>query len=526
MKQVRTRRFWIWLGLLFGAQAAVVALCGLLLRLALPADERAAFDAMAQAAAPVLLYAALVLLAVCGLVVNALLERYPVALQRLSGQARVLLTSEAAHPVQATGAPEIEELAAIIDRLGNRWQDATRASAARSAAENQRLREERDRLAALMSDLVEGVIVCNADGRVLLYNQRAAELLARAAPPTEASYAPLGLGRSVFGLFDRDQVVAVLEGIQQELERGTARPHGRFAAPAAFGALRVRIAPFLTETRALAGLVFALDDAGAAPPQVNNDGSTVTAAAENGPAPASPERIEAQPSAQAGAVPKIEARPEFYDFDLFESSEAASELAERPLASLSYTAFDTETTGLQPSAGDEIISIGAVRIVNGRLLRRVVFDQLVDPRRPIGRASLRVHGIDAAALAGAPPIEQVLPRFRRFCEDAVLVGHNAAFDLRFFELKQGSSGVRFDQPVLDTLLLAALVHPHHDSHDLDALAARLGVSVVGRHTALGDALVTGEIFLRLLPLLAEHGIVTLGQALEASRATYLARLQY
>jgi DNA polymerase-3 subunit epsilon len=272
--------------------------------------------------------------------------------------------------------------------------------------------------------------------------------------------------------------------------------------------------------------VFALDDAGAAPPQVNNDGSTVTAAAENGPAPASPERIEAQPSAQAGAVPKIEARPEFYDFDLFESSEAASELAERPLASLSYTAFDTETTGLQPSAGDEIISIGAVRIVNGRLLRREVFDQLVDPRRPIGRASLRVHGIDAAALAGAPPIEQVLPRFRRFCEDAVLVGHNAAFDLRFFELKQGSSGVRFDQPVLDTLLLAALVHPHHDSHDLDALAARLGVSVVGRHTALGDALVTGEIFLRLLPLLAEHGIVTLGQALEASRATYLARLQY
>jgi DNA polymerase-3 subunit epsilon len=221
-----------------------------------------------------------------------------------------------------------------------------------------------------------------------------------------------------------------------------------------------------------------------------------------------------------------ESRPEYYDFDLFRYADKAPGLAERSLADLHYTVFDTETTGLEPSAGDEIISLGAVRIVNGRLLKREVFEQLVDPRRPVSKASARIHGIEAKALAGQPAIGEVLPQFHRFCEDTVLVAHNAAFDMRFLELKEAVTGIRFAQPVLDTLLLSVIVHPHQEGHNLEAVAERLGVSVIGRHTALGDALVTGEIFLRLLPLLAEQGIVTLGQALDASRATYHARLQY
>jgi len=231
----------------------------------------------------------------------------------------------------------------------------------------------------------------------------------------------------------------------------------------------------------------------------------------------------------AAAAPRaqpVAARPEYYDFDLFERVDTRGELGERRLATLAYTVFDTETTGLEPSAGDEIISIGAVRVVNGRLLKQEAFEQLVNPRRSISRESTTVHGIDARALAGQPTIEEVLPRFHRFCEDTVLVAHNAAFDMRFLELKEAQAGVRFAQPVLDTLLLSAIVHPSQDDHNLDTIAERLGVRVIGRHTALGDALVTGEVLLRLLPLLAERGIVTLGQALQASRATYLARLQY
>jgi DNA polymerase-3 subunit epsilon len=228
---------------------------------------------------------------------------------------------------------------------------------------------------------------------------------------------------------------------------------------------------------------------------------------------------------RAAAVP-IESRPEYYDFDLFRRSGTTAAQQERSLIELAYTAFDTETTGLEPSAGDEIISIGAVRIVTGRMLKNEVFEQLVDPRRPLNRDSVRIHGIEPSVLQGQPGIEQALPQFHRFCEDTVLVAHNAAFDMRFLELKESSTGVKFTQPVLDTLLLSAALHPAQQDHRLESIAERLGVRLIGRHTALGDALLTGEIFLKLIPLLAARGVLTLRQALETSRETYYARLQY
>jgi DNA polymerase-3 subunit epsilon len=86
--------------------------------------------------------------------------------------------------------------------------------------------------------------------------------------------------------------------------------------------------------------------------------------------------------------------------------------------------------------------------------------------------------------------------------------------------------VRFDQPVLDTLLLSQVLHPEAESHRLEDIAARFGVDVVGRHTALGDALVTGEVLLRMLPLLAQAGIRTLGEARAASQATQYAKVAY
>ncbi|HMV05123.1 MAG TPA: exonuclease domain-containing protein [Accumulibacter sp.] len=221
-----------------------------------------------------------------------------------------------------------------------------------------------------------------------------------------------------------------------------------------------------------------------------------------------------------------EERPEFYDFDLFSWSTAGHELDDRPLAELSYTVFDTETTGLQPSMGDEIIQIGATRIVNRRLLRHECFDQLINPHRELSRQSIEIHGITQDVLADQPPVEVALPKFHAFCADTVLVGHNAAFDMRFLQLKEKKTGIRFDQPVLDTLLLSAVLHPNQASHRLEAIAERLGVSVFGRHTALGDALVTGEVFLKMLPLLAEIGITTLRQAREASERTFHARLKY
>ncbi|MBI5780234.1 MAG: PAS domain S-box protein [Rhodocyclales bacterium] len=232
------------------------------------------------------------------------------------------------------------------------------------------------------------------------------------------------------------------------------------------------------------------------------------------------------PPATAPAVPSLEeGRPEFYDFDLFAWSDKATALEDRPLAELSYTVFDTETTGLDPTGGDEIIQIGATRIVNGRLLKHESFEQLIDPRRPLDPASIAVHHITPEMLEGQPTIEEVLPAFHRFAQETVLVAHNAAFDMRFLQLKEDKLGIRFDQPVLDTLLLAAFLLPNQE-HSLEALARYFGVRVVGRHTALGDALVTAEIFLKMIPLLADKGVVTLRQAREASQQTYYARLRY
>jgi len=188
--------------------------------------------------------------------------------------------------------------------------------------------------------------------------------------------------------------------------------------------------------------------------------------------------------------------------------------------------LDTETTGLDPSAGDEIISLSAVRIVNGRLLRQEIFDQLVDPRRPLSRESIAIHGITPGMLEGQPTIDRVLPRFAQFAEDTVLVGHNVAFDMRFLQLKEERTGVRFIQPVLDTLLLSVVVHPNLEEHALEANAQRFGIPVLGRHTSLGDAMVTGEIFIKLIPLLASRGIVTLKDAIAACERTFLARIRY
>lgn len=218
-------------------------------------------------------------------------------------------------------------------------------------------------------------------------------------------------------------------------------------------------------------------------------------------------------------------RPEYYDFDLFDRPMGQVDL-DQPLAELVYTVFDTETTGLEPANGDEIIQIGALRILNGRPLQQEHFDQLVDPRCPLKAASIAIHGITDSMLLGQPTIDLVLPAFHDFCADTVLVGHNVAFDMRFLELKEDPLGIRFDQPVLDTLLLSAVAHPNQQSHSLEAIMQRLGIEMDQRHNALADATATAQVFLKLLPALAEQGVVTLRQALDASQKTYFAQVKY
>jgi len=212
----------------------------------------------------------------------------------------------------------------------------------------------------------------------------------------------------------------------------------------------------------------------------------------------------------------LPARPEFYDFGLLNQPMHMAELEGRTLKSLDYVVFDTETTGLRPSSGDEIISIAGVRVRNNDVVSGDAFSRLANPGFPIPKSSVRIHGITDDIVADEDGIAVVLPGFHEFVGDAVLVAHNAAFDMKFLKLKEPATDLKFDHLVLDTLLLSVFLDHDTHNHSLDAIAERLGVIVEGRHTALGDALVTAGVFVRMLDMLETRGITTLRQAIDAS----------
>ncbi|MBL8451373.1 MAG: DNA polymerase III subunit epsilon, partial [Zoogloea sp.] len=552
--------------------------------------------------------------------------------------------------------PELTRIAESVNALADQRRSLQEDVETRIREARLSVEEERNRLAALMSELNQSVVVCNLDGRILLYNNRARlQFRALSDAPTAAGGGEIiGLGRSIYAVFERSLIVHALESIQERIRRQSAQPMANFVTTTRAGQLlRVHMAPvmssgaddteptvsgfvlmldnitrnFETETkrdqmlhtltegsrsslanlRAAAemleypdldaelkerflsvvrdevqGLSKRLDETanefadslktrwpldemlGAdlvaaaqrriekklelrtkiedVDPEVwvkvdsfsllqaigylvsrlsdefevrevrlrlTSAGRLVhldliwsgqamstetvmawelepmTFAGESSPLTVRDviERHDGEiwlqrektqhraffrlllPSAapqdqvDAGTFLKGESRPEYYDFDLFKQTEASHALDDRLLSELTFTVFDTETTGLNPSEGDEIIQIGATRIVNGKLLRSESFDQLVDPLRELPEASTKIHGITPEMLVGQPPMAKVLPAFQAFAEDTVLVAHNAAFDMRFLQLKEDSTGIRFSQPVLDTLLLSAVIHP-------------------------------------------------------------------
>ncbi len=686
-----------------------------------------------------------------GLVVlRVLFRQYVDGLLRMAENLHLMLGANRGFRVDTEGPPEVGQLANAVNALASQRDELLSDVDQQIASTKQSVEQEKNRLAALMSELTQSVVVCNLDGRILLYNSRARQQFRALSDSPEVAGGGelIGLGRSIYAVFERNLVAHALETIQQRLRRGQAQVQANFVTTTRAGQLlRVQMAPVLDRTAAVAvsdaapleeaagagdelvvsraedaagagqlsGFILMLDNItrnfetesrrdqmlheltegnraalgnvraaiemleysdlpdemrerfrGVIRDEVEAMGRRLNDTAEafadslkarwpleemlaadliaaacqrietrfelrtkleevdeslwlkvdsfsliqalsylanrlsdefevrevrfratpagrlvhldliwSGQAMSTetvmswelePMRMDGESSPLSvrdvidrhdgelwmerekvrhraffrillpAAVPQEqtsedihlrgESRPEYYDFDLFAWSEKAHEIDDRPLQTLVYTVFDTETTGLNPSEGDEIIQIGATRILNGKLLRSESFEQLIDPRRPLAAESAAIHGISAEMLLGQPGIETVLPAFHAFAADTVLIAHNAAFDMRFLQLKEAQTGLRFDQPVLDTLLLSAVVHPNQESHRLEAIAERLGLTIVGRHTALGDAIVTAEVFLKLLPLLAEMGIHTLGQARQAAEKTYYARIKY
>src|SRR5207249_2390514 len=152
----------------------------------------------------------------------------------------------------------------------------------------------------------------------------------------------------------------------------------------------------------------------------------------------------------------------------------------RPLAEVEFVVVDLETTGGAPGP-DGIIEIGAARVAGGRLTDRFV--SLVNPSRPIQPFVTRLTGITDAMVAEAPPLAEVLPRFVEFAGGAVLVAHNADFDLGHLR----AAGAPLDAPVLCTIQLARRLLPESRRRSLDAVAARLGIGRDGRLLYVGKA---------------------------------------
>jgi DNA polymerase III epsilon subunit family exonuclease len=207
-------------------------------------------------------------------------------------------------------------------------------------------------------------------------------------------------------------------------------------------------------------------------------------------------------------------RPEVFDPSAYLAPSA--EVAAKPLAEVEYVVFDCETTGLRPSGGDRLVAIGAVKVRNGAVVATERFETLVQPGRRIPATSTRFHGITDAMVADAPATGEALQAFRAFTGDAVLVAHNAAFDLKFLHLGEAESGVRFDRPAIDTLLIAARLEPTEPA-DLDSALKRRGLAVTQRHGALADAEATAELLVRQLVDLRQRGIATLGELVHVTR---------
>ena len=185
---------------------------------------------------------------------------------------------------------------------------------------------------------------------------------------------------------------------------------------------------------------------------------------------------------------------------------AAWRARRRDLADVAFTVVDIETTGATPGFC-KITEIGAVRVEGGREV--ATFSALVNPGMPIPAMITGITGIDDETVAGAPPIEVVLPKFVDFAAHSVLVAHNAPFDLGFLDYELGKQrGQTFPRPALDTLRLARKLCPQQRC-SLSALAYRFDTRVKPVHRALHDAQATGELLLLFLSWLEEQGMHTL-----------------
>ena len=173
-----------------------------------------------------------------------------------------------------------------------------------------------------------------------------------------------------------------------------------------------------------------------------------------------------------------------------------------------FVVFDIETTGFSP-VNNKIIEIGAVKIQQGEITDR--FSVFVNPGVPIPFEIEKLTSINDSMVMDAPPIEVILPQFLDFCQDAVLVAHNANFDMSFIMENAKKQGLLRKFTFVDTLGIARVLLTHQAKHTLDAVAKTLSISLENHHRAVDDAECTAHIFLKFSAMLRERGADTLSR---------------
>ncbi len=193
--------------------------------------------------------------------------------------------------------------------------------------------------------------------------------------------------------------------------------------------------------------------------------------------------------------------------------------ADTRLRDLSCVVLDCETTGLQPFGVDHLVSVAAIG-VRSLAITEQSFGTLVNPGVPIPPESTAIHGITDQLVNAAPSPRDAVTTLREFVGNRPLVGQVLAFDLAFLDPIARRSRLAPFPVALDTLLMSTVLWPERDvRHGLDALTERLGIEVVDRHTARGDALATARAFIAMAPLMEQRGLVTMRDVAAACQAT-------
>lgn len=169
----------------------------------------------------------------------------------------------------------------------------------------------------------------------------------------------------------------------------------------------------------------------------------------------------------------------------------------REIKSGTYVVFDLETTGLSPD-NERITEFGAVKVRDGLIVDK--FSQLVNPEKEISAEITELTGITNEMVENMPTIKEILPKFKKFCGDAVLVAHNAKFDTGFIYANARREGLYFNNRVMDTLTMSRTLFPNERQHKLDMVCDRLGVRLENHHRASDDAEATARCFIKMMEM--------------------------